>query len=149
MWFLWHFTFVSFGDENRDVWNFDTRHFETDDNSGGQVIQYFILYINSHIKNPKDAWVYPCRSLVQPPAPTVQQPLMYSRSSVCEVFPGSDELFQSVSFCFFWPILVLLSWSLRFRIKIRYVDINTTTYSKHCGEGYLWEGYSSSKHDFF
>lgn len=92
-----------------------------------------------------------------PPGLTVHHALMWffwfieTSQGNTEVCPQSERLsWRSISFILFlWHILILLSWGLRLCLKVRLVDINTTTNSKQCDKGHLCKGYSFPEHDFF
>lgn len=129
-----------------NVWNFDT--FEKDNNSRGQIL---FLNINNQTVTQKE---HECihaglSSASSSDSPSGSDAVLLA--SVCELFPGSDELlWWIVCFTqFLWHILILLSWGLQLSLKVRSVDINTSNNSKQCDEGNLCGGHSSSKHDFF
>lgn len=89
-------------------------------------------------------------SLVQPPSSDSPAAFMlFFWLLSLKYFLNGELLWRTVCFTLFlWHILVLLSWTLEHRVKVRSVDINTTTESKQCDKDHLREGYSSSKHDF-
>lgn len=84
------------------------------------------------------------------PAGTVIRCWCSYLASVCDLFSGSDGLLWWIVFftVFLWNILFLLFWGFHLKVKVRPIDINTTSNSKQCGKGHMSEGHSSSKHDF-